>query len=179
AATHRDLASMVQGGRFREDLWYRLAVFPIFLPPLRDHPEDIPAMAEHFARRAAARFGVPARPLTADDVARLTAYHWPGNVRELGAVIDRAVLLGDGERLEIARALGEAPSAPRRRRGTTLGPPAGADAPIASLDDAVREHIRRALRATRGRIEGRGGAAQLLGVNPHTLRGKMRRLAIR
>ncbi len=106
AATHRDLADMVKRGRFREDLWYRIAVFPILLPPLRDHREDIGAMAEHFARRAAARFGLPFRPPTAGDVALLTSYSWPGNVRELAAVIDRAVLIGEGRRLDVARALG-------------------------------------------------------------------------
>ncbi len=108
AATHRDLADLVKRGRVREDLWYRIAVFPILLPPLRDHREDIGAMAEHFARRAAARFGLrPCAPSPAD-VALLTAYTWPGNVRELAAVIDRAVLIGEGRRLDVARALGAA-----------------------------------------------------------------------
>jgi transcriptional regulator with GAF, ATPase, and Fis domain len=106
AATHRDLADMVKRGRFREDLWYRIAVFPILLPPLRDHREDIGAMAEHFARRAAARFGVRLCAPSSADVALLTAYTWPGNVRELAAVIDRAVLIGEGRRLDVARALG-------------------------------------------------------------------------
>jgi transcriptional regulator with GAF, ATPase, and Fis domain len=106
AATHRNLDEMVRRGAFREDLWYRLAVFPIHLPPLREHPEDIPAMAEHFARRAAERFDLPLRLPDAADLAALSAYSWPGNVRELGAVIDRAVLLGDGTRLAVACALG-------------------------------------------------------------------------
>ena len=106
AATHRDLAAMVAEGQFREDLWYRIAVFPIRLPPLRERPEDIPAMARHFAERAAVRFVLPEAPLTAEDIRLLTAYPWPGNVRELGAVIDRAAILGNGKRLEVAQALG-------------------------------------------------------------------------
>ena len=106
AATHRDLAAMVREGTFREDLWYRIAVFPILLPPLRDRVEDIPALAMHFAQRAAIRFGLaPVVPSDAD-IALLQAYDWPGNIRELGAVIDRAAILGDGHSLELAAALG-------------------------------------------------------------------------
>ncbi|HEU5061411.1 MAG TPA: sigma-54 dependent transcriptional regulator [Kofleriaceae bacterium] len=128
AATHRDLADMVKRGRFREDLWYRIAVFPILLPPLRDHREDIPAMAEHFARRAAARFGLPFRAPAAGDVALLTAYSWPGNVRELAAVIDRAVLIGEGRRLDVARALGAAAHAGGVPAAAALQPAPGPDA---------------------------------------------------
>src|SRR4029453_4238332 len=96
----------VQHGTLREDLWYGVAVFPIVLPPLRERYEDIPLLAEHFARRAAVRFGLKLQLPTLEDCALLTTYPWPGNVRELSAVIDRAALLGDGERLEVARALG-------------------------------------------------------------------------
>jgi transcriptional regulator with GAF, ATPase, and Fis domain len=105
AATHRDLAMMVQQGRFREDLWYRIAVFPIVLPPLREHPEDIAALADHFARRAAVRFGLTLQLPSPQDVALLTSYSWPGNVRELTTVLDRAAILGAGKRLEVAKAL--------------------------------------------------------------------------
>src|SRR5262249_6834159 len=93
-------------GRFREDLWYRLAVFTIDLPPLRDRPEDIPALAAHFALRAAKRFGLPSRSPSPLDVNLLIGYSWPGNVRELAAVIERAAILGAGKRLEVATALG-------------------------------------------------------------------------
>ncbi len=109
AATHRNLQAMVADGTFREDLWYRLAVFSIELPPLRDRPGDIPALAAHFALRAAKRFGLPARTPTPQDVNMLVGYAWPGNVRELAAVIERAAILGDGRRLEVATALGIAP----------------------------------------------------------------------
>src|SRR6266545_1775244 len=172
---------MVRRGRFREDLWYRLAVFPIVLPPLREHPEDIRAMAEHFARRAAARFGVAFRMPDEKDIALLEAYPWPGNVRELAAVMDRAVLLGDGARLDVARALGTpSPSVP-----ATSPPMPAAAAPAAPgpheiepLDVVVRAHIERALAATLGRVDGPFGAARLLRINPHTLRARMRKLGV-
>ena len=108
AATHRDLASMVREGAFREDLWYRIAVFPILLPPLRDRAEDIPALARHFAERAAIRFGLAPVVPTDADIQLLQSYDWPGNIRELGAVIDRAAILGNGHSLELAAALGVA-----------------------------------------------------------------------
>lgn len=111
AATHRDLAGMVAVGKFREDLWYRVAVFPILLPPLRDRRNDIAELAHHFAERAAIRFGlVPIQP-SPEDIQLLQDYRWPGNIRELGAVIDRAAILGDGKSLEVAAALGVEPGA--------------------------------------------------------------------
>jgi len=180
AATHRDLAGMVAEGKFRQDLWYRLAVFPIVLPPLRERHEDIPELAQHFAKRAATRFGLPLVMPSQDGIDLLTSYPWPGNVRELAAVIDRAAILGDGERLEIATALGvdaawpAAPvvgDGPKPRRISTAPE-------IAALDTAIRRHIEAALAATRGRVEGPYGAALVLDVNPHTLRAKMRKLRI-
>lgn len=106
AATHRDLHEMVGRGTFREDLWYRLGVFPIWLPPLRDRPEDIPSLATHFARRAGARLGGTPLTPTPADLELLLRYDWPGNVRELAAVIERAAILGDGHSLRIDAALG-------------------------------------------------------------------------
>ncbi|HEU4429750.1 MAG TPA: sigma-54 dependent transcriptional regulator, partial [Myxococcota bacterium] len=188
AATHRDLRAMAGDGGFREDLWYRLAIFPIELPPLRDRPEDIPALANHFALRAATRFGAPPRLPARDDLELLLAYRWPGNVRELGAVIERAVILGDGDRLDVATALG-APA--QREAAARAGPPhlgerhaprsaepALASEPVATLDAAMRAHIELALRHTAGRVEGPRGAAKLLAINPHTLRARMRKLRI-
>jgi hydrogenase-4 transcriptional activator len=177
AATHRDLRAMVAEDTFREDLWYRLAVFPIELPPLRERPEDIPALATHFALRAATRFGSPPRLPTRDDLELLLAYRWPGNVRELGAVIERAVILGDGDHLDVATALG----APTREASRPPAAPARApmdDSAIETLDQAMRAHIERALAHTRGRVEGARGAARLLAINPHTLRARMRKLRI-
>jgi transcriptional regulator with GAF, ATPase, and Fis domain len=182
AATHRDLATMVQEGGFREDLWYRIAVFPILLPPLRDRAEDIPALARHFARRAATRFGLAPVEPTEADFELLQGYAWPGNIRELGAVIDRAAILGNGDSLELAAALGvAAPPAPASRPASDLIPTTAAAftrGKLASLHDAMRAHIEMVLRATRGRIEGPHGAAKLLAINPHTLRARMRKLKI-
>lgn len=178
AATHRDLSGMVREGKFREDLWYRLAIFPVSLPPLRERTEDIPALARHFAQRAAIRFGLTPRMPTPDDIGLLVSYSWPGNVRELGAVMDRAAILGDGRRLEVATALGvqDSPASPPHHENRQ--PAESSTASILSLDDAVRRHIETALRATRGRIEGTGGTADLLEINPHTLRARMRKLGI-
>ncbi len=181
AATHRDLAGMVREGGFREDLWYRIAVFPILLPPLRDRKGDISALARHFSQRAAIRFGLAPVAPTDADIQLLQTYEWPGNIRELGAVIDRAAILGNGDSLELAAALGvAAPPSPLKSSHTSGittadGPRVGA---VASLNDAMRAHIETALRATSGRIEGRHGAARLLQINPHTLRARMRKLKI-
>jgi transcriptional regulator with GAF, ATPase, and Fis domain len=182
AATHRDLRAMVAQGRFREDLWYRLAVFPIEIPPLRDRSEDIPALATHLALRACERFGT--RPLapTPPDLERLAAYDWPGNVRELAAVIDRAVILGGGERLEVAKALGAGPGLPdgaaRGQAAAGARPATDTTAPILPLNRAMALHIEAALARCGGQIEGASGAASLLEINPHTLRARMRRLGV-
>lgn len=169
AATHRDLPSMVKDGRFREDLWYRVSVFPIRLPPLRARRDDIPALTNHFAERAGLRlFGVPLIPQL-DDIRQLQAYDWPGNVRELAAVIERAAILGDGHRLEVRSALGVAPLA---KVSVEDEPAPGA------LEAANRTAIADALERARGKIEGPYGAAALLGINPHTLRARMRKLGI-
>jgi hydrogenase-4 transcriptional activator len=181
AATHRDLPSLVQRREFREDLWYRIAVFPILLPPLRDHREDIPELAERFARRAARRFGLPAAPLAPSDLALLAAYAWPGNVRELASVIERAVIIGGGTRVAVASALGTVgpASSALSARDPSDGGSAAQGGAIESLDEAIRRHITRALQATRGVIEGPRGAAAILGINPHTLRSRMRKLRLR
>ena len=178
AATHRDLPLLIQDGRFREDLWYRLSTFPIVLPPLRERAIDIAPMAAHFARRAARRFGLRLCLPSAEDLILLQAYHWPGNVRELAAVIDRASILGDGKRLDIAAALGGAQLPPARAPANATHHTGAAAETVVTLDEAMRAHIERALAMTHGRVEGRQGAARLLGINPHTLRARMRKLAI-
>jgi hydrogenase-4 transcriptional activator len=181
AATNRDLHAMVADGTFREDLWYRIAVFVVRIPPLRERIEDIPTLASHFALRATKRLGTPPLVPTPQDNDLLVSYDWPGNVRELSAVIERAAILGMGRRLDVAAALGvNTRIAPRVANGTRLLPeaqPASNDA-ILTLDSAMAEHIRSALTRTRGRIEGRHGAARLLGINPYTLRARMRKLGI-
>jgi hydrogenase-4 transcriptional activator len=176
ASTHRDLPGMVQNGEFRQDLWYRIAGFPIVLPPLRERREDIPSLAAHFVEKAARHFGLRPVRLTAEDVEMLAAYDWPGNVREMSSVLDRAAILGDGETLEVAAALGN-PDPRLERRGSatmTTAPVKGRSA----LDEAMRKHIETTLRACRGRIEGKGGTAERLDINPHTLRARMRKLGI-
>jgi transcriptional regulator with GAF, ATPase, and Fis domain len=175
AATHRDLHAMVENGTFRQDLWYRISVFPIRLPPLRERLQDIPSLAAHFAQRAAKRLGVSALSLRSEDISQLVSYDWPGNVRELAAVIERATILGEGKRLAVAEALG-AGARPHPQniphRGMTPASPAdrGASGNAANVEAAlVRSH---------GRIEGPFGAAAALGINPHTLRSRMRKMGI-
>jgi transcriptional regulator with GAF, ATPase, and Fis domain len=176
AATHRDLPAMVEERSFREDLYYRLSVFPIVIPPLRDRPSDIRAFAEYFAERAANRFGLRPMPVSDEDIALLTRYQWPGNVREMAAVMDRAVLIGQGRTLNVAAALGQ--SAPATSPSPPRAADAGSPAVIAPLDDVIRRHIEAALEHTHGRVEGPHGAARLLRINPHTLRARMRKLKI-
>ena len=176
AATHRDLPAMVALQTFREDLYYRLAVFPIVIPPLRDRPHDIRAFAEYFAERAAGRFGLRPVSISDDDVRLLSEYRWPGNVREIAAVMDRAVLVGQGRTLEVATALGQTPRPAATHAAPAVERPAGTA--IEPLDTVIRRHIETALRETHGRVEGPHGAARLLRVNPHTLRARMRKLKI-
>jgi transcriptional regulator with GAF, ATPase, and Fis domain len=198
AATHRNLETMVAEGRFREDLWYRISIFPIRLPALRERPQDLPALVAHFAQRAGMRLGGAALTPSAHDLQLLASYAWPGNVRELIAVIERAAILGNGRRLEVAKALGASNLDAAVPRPVTLAPlppltpppihgnggPPSAVAPrapsgeVAPLDTAMVSHIERALSAAHGRIEGPFGAARILGVNPHTLRARMRKLGI-
>jgi transcriptional regulator with GAF, ATPase, and Fis domain len=175
AATHRDLPAMVEAQTFREDLYYRLSVFPIVIPPLRDRPSDIRVFAEYFAERAANRFGLRAVPISDDDVRVLAEYRWPGNVREMAAVMDRAVLLGQGRELNVGAALGQGTwtaTSPSVRSTNAPGPS------IEPLEVVTRRHIEAALAQTHGRVEGPHGAARLLRVNPHTLRARMRKLKI-
>jgi len=192
AATHRQLESMVAAGTFREDLWYRLSVFPIRIPALRERIDDIAALAKHFAERAGHRLVSRVLVPTEEDIALLKRYSWPGNVRELSAVIERAAILGSGKRLEVAAALG-ATTIAAPMRGDSLRPPPGGTStsdislvgaangsgPLSTLDQAMAQHIERALASTQGRIEGPFGAAKVLGINPHTLRARMRKLGVK
>ncbi len=181
AATNQDLSAMVTTGRFREDLWYRIAVFPVILPPLRQRKEDIPDLAEHFVKRASRRFKLyPVMP-TQEDISLLQSYDWPGNVREFASVIDRAAILGNGKSLEISKSLGwtgeysdTTPKVDPKSRKNEQAPGGFRQ----TLDDVSRVHIERILHQTSGRIDGPHGAAVILGINPHTLRGRMRKLGI-
>ena len=171
AATNQDLGQAVAEGRFRTDLWYRIAVFPIRIPPLRERTEDIPRLAEHFAERAATRFGLFRAHPTDADLRLLAAYPWPGNVRELGSVIDRAAILGNGRRLDIAASLGSP-------MPLAVVPSSSISETPESFDETVRKRIESVLETTQGRVDGPFGAAKILGLNPNTLRAKLRRLGI-
>jgi transcriptional regulator with GAF, ATPase, and Fis domain len=173
AATHRNLGRMVREGRFREDLWYRLNVFPIPIPPLRQRREDIPALVHYFVRTKARQLHLDQVPEVRDeDLERLQAYAWPGNVRELQNIIERALILHRQGALHF-------PDLQRDGSvSTSASEDAQAAAPVWPLDDVARAHIQRALQQTHGRIAGPHGAARLLRVNPNTLRSRMRRLGI-
>jgi len=172
AATHRDLQAMIREGRFREDLFYRLQVFPIPIPPLRQRLGDIPALVQHFITKKSREMGLGDMPLLAmGAIDRLKAYPWPGNVRELENTVERALILCNGNPLEFSEL--HPPSAVEAK------PPAGTSGrePL-SLDRVVTEHIQRVLEMTGGRIEGEGGAADALGIHHSTLRHRMRKLRI-
>ena len=175
AATNRDLKTEAEAGRFRQDLYYRLSVFPVELPPLRKRPEDIPLLAEHFLNLLSRKLGRPRSRLTLANVQTLQRYSWPGNVRELQHVIERAVLTAEGGRLAI-----ELPTASPAPIRVTPTP-----APVTSrvLTDAElrkfeADNIRAALKAARGKVSGSGGAAELLGMKATTLASRIKALGI-
>ncbi len=172
AATNRDLWTMVAEGSFREDLWYRLSVFPIHLPPLRARKHDIPALAAHFAARAGVRHGGSPLHLSERDIQLLSEYDWPGNVRELNAVIERAAILGNGRVLFIAQALGSPGSMGKTAKALQPSPE------FLTLEELERRHIEDALKLRHGVVEGPFGVAEMLKINPHTLRSRMKKLGV-
>jgi len=170
AATNRDLEKLVAEGTFRSDLYYRLAIFPILLPPLRERRKDIRPLAGYFLARQAALMHRRPPSVSEEAFAALEAHPWPGNVRELENFLERALILSPGPELrlpELTRALGD----PRARPSASRLPPG-------RFDDEVRDLIARALAACGGRVYGEGGAAALLGLKPTTLQGKMRRYGV-
>lgn len=179
AATNRDLSADVHGGRFREDLYYRLSVFPIRIPPLRDRKEDIIPLANHFIGLVSKEIGAPTPQLTEAQATALRGYDWPGNVRELQNVIERAVILGRGGELRLEQVL-VARGEQRRSPGPASTPPA-TDEIISDQEWRRREraNLVAALTRTAGRIYGTAGAAQLLGIKPSTLQSRLRALGIR
>ncbi len=167
AATNRDLVQAMADGRFREDLFYRLSVFPVRLPPLRERADDIPLLAEFFLGRFASRIGRKISGFTPQTLERFRAYRWPGNVRELENFIERAVILADGEWIDAS------PMAPAAGRERPAEP-----APGATLEAVEREHILDTLRRAGWVIEGPSGAAKALGLHPNTLRSRMKKLGV-
>ncbi len=176
SATNRDLVAMMKQGRFREDLYYRLCVFPIQLPPLRGRGEDVVLLAEHFAQRDARKLGRTLLPLGEDCKRRLLAYDWPGNVRELANVIERAVITAREGRLNLERSLPE-PAGVVPESDAYAGEPPRIRT-VQELEDLERANLRHALEAARWKIAGAGGAAELLGMKPSTLSSRMKALGI-
>jgi transcriptional regulator with GAF, ATPase, and Fis domain len=176
-ATHVDLAKAVLDGRFREDLYYRLAVFPISLPPLRERGDDVLALAEHFASLLRSRAGWEDLGFDASALGALRSRSWPGNARELRNAVERAAIVARGGTIRAADlAAGEAAGgAPVPLAALEAG---AASRVVGSLDDALRERIAAALAATAGRLYGEDGAAALLGLKPSTLQSKMKKLGI-
>ena len=175
AATHRDLEHMLAQGRFREDLYFRLRVFPIAIPPLRNRQADIPALVQHFIRKKAREMKLARTPnLAPEAIDRLMNYRWPGNVRELENAVERALILGRDRPLEFD----DIESRPHHAPIPISPHPATADAENLELDSVMSEHIRHVLTMCNGRVEGEKGAARVLNIHPSTLRKRMKKLGI-
>src|SRR5262245_15418457 len=166
AATNRDLGRRIESGAFREDLYYRLATFPILLPPLRDRPEDIPLLALHYVKKYGASLGKKIECVPQQLIEKLQAYHFPGNVRELENIIERSVILSNGPALQMDVSF------------TSTRQTAPEPEELKTLEEVERSHIMRVLDASNWRIEGPQGAAKRLGLHPSTLRSRMRKLNI-
>ena len=179
AATNRDLHEDVAQKRFREDLYYRLHVFPVHIPPLRDRLDDLPLLVEHFLKKFSAKHRKVINSVHEESMRELLNYAWPGNIRELENVMERAVIISKGPKVKVGEWFEKQTIAPNH---SAIEPPPPCPSPettgFMSLEDVERLHILRALDATKWRISGEKGAAQLLGVNRSTLRGRMEKLGI-
>ena len=178
AATNRDLKEMMNAGRFREDLYYRLAVFPITVPPLRDRGDDVLLLATAFMENCAAETNCPLVPLRDRCRKRLMAYDWPGNVRELQNVIERALITGRDGRLNLDRALPEDAAVSPPGAPASLEPKAGAILTAAEMRNLERNNIIAALEESGWQVAGKRGAAQRLGMHPSTLSSRIKALNI-
>ena len=165
ASTSRDLKDEIKKGRFREDLYYRLNVFPLTIPPLRKRSDDIPLLVEHFVKKFSRKMGKEIKTVPKETMKALQDYSWPGNVRELEHVIERAVITTQGPVLRLAERIDDG-KAPARNIDSL------------SISDVEREHILKVMAKTGWRIEGNKGAAALLDMNPSTLRSRMQKLGI-
>ncbi|MEO1049402.1 MAG: sigma 54-interacting transcriptional regulator [Bacteroidota bacterium] len=169
AATNRNLKEEVDAGNFRSDLYYRLNVIPIVVPPLRDRTEDIPLLAQHFLQKANKRLGRRIRRLSEESMEKLMSYSWPGNIREMEHVIERSSILCHDETLEIILQPSEgSEEVPQTSNGG-----------IMSLEEAEKDLVLRVLKHTNGKIRGKGGAAEVLKINPNTLDSRMKKLGIK
>ena len=173
SATHRDLDSMLAAGRFRQDLWYRLNVFPVTIPPLRERKQDIPALTSHFIARKSRELGIGIPSTIAPGALdRLMSHNWPGNVRELGNIVERELIRYRGGQLQFETLH----QADKRAEPEHLRP--AQDYSPRTLDETMALHIAKTLDQAGGRISGPGGAAERLGINPSTLRARMNKLGI-
>ena len=163
-ATNRDLGAEVARRRFREDLFYRINVFPLRLPPLRERPEDIPLLVRHFLKHFQRVLAKPFTDVTRESMRAMKAYRWPGNIRELRNVIERACVLATGPTVSVPM---------DGRLGAV--PPAA----LGTMESVEREHLRRVLASTKGRVSGPRGAAAILDINPNTLRSRLARLGVK
>jgi formate hydrogenlyase transcriptional activator len=179
AATNRDLTKSIAEGTFRQELYYRLNVFPIHLPSLHERPEDIPLLVHYFVARYAAKIGRPITRVPTDVMQRLAAYAWPGNVRELENVIERAVILSPGPALTLGPETLPAPSTSAPVNGVTQPGTSDLPADRLTLEQAEYHHIVSVLKQTQWRVDGPQGAARILNVHPSTLRSRMKKLGIR
>ena len=175
AATNRELAPEVQAGRFRADLFYRLHVFPIDLPSLRERRADIPVLAKYFMQRMARKLGKPLERISPATLAALNAHSWPGNVRDLQNTIERAAVLASGTTVVVDWDLG---SGQCRAPSDGCGELAVEAASVETLEALERNHIIAMLKRTRGVIEGPNGAARVLGLKPSTMRHRLKKLGI-
>jgi chemotaxis protein methyltransferase CheR len=165
AATNRNLEEEVRRGRFRKDLWYRLNIFPITMPPLRDRLDDIPPLVDFYIKKISKRMGKSVEIIPTNVMDALKNYHWPGNVRELENVLERAAINSSGSKLRLVDDL----KRPRKNISTTQE----------TLEAVERDHILRILEQTQWKVSGKNGAAEVLGLNRSTLRARMRKLGIR
>jgi len=173
AATNRDLEKSVAAGQFREDLYYRLNVFPIMAPPLRERTDDIGPLANAFLKRASEKLGRTMEPFSADAIARLNAYDWPGNVRELQNVVERSVIVAEHRRPNLERALPSLQTIPASSTDTDT------IITVGELEALEKRNLLAALQACKWKVAGDNGAAKLLGMKPSTLNSRISALKIK
>ncbi len=177
SATHSNLEEMVRLNRFREDLWYRVNVFPIMVPPLRQRKEDLPALIHYLFDRKSREMKLLNRPeITSETIDRLKDYHFPGNVRELENMVERVLIQNQRRNDRISLAFDQSYPSGQSNETYYMSAPKN---PLLTLNEVDSDHIRQVLNQTSGRIAGKGGAAEILGIHPNTLRGKMKKLGIK
>jgi formate hydrogenlyase transcriptional activator len=179
AATNRDLKQQAAAGRFREDLYYRLNVFPIQAPPLRERMEDIPLLAKHFIETSVRELGCPKPRLTRAAIAKLQSYHWPGNIRELRNIIERAIIISRDGVLDFDLPATESALVQSRQVAHTRNDAASEFFTEAELQRRERDNLLAILEKTHWKIKGADGAAELLGIKPTTLKARIKKMGLK